>query len=158
MLRIHKIFEPELAKVTQRKAIAQIGTRERRGGVGDKDLPAVASGSHASGAVHIDADVVSARVQSRRAAFAGMHPHPHPDRRAVREGRRAERPLRGCGRSHCLYRDAENDEERIPLDPNFEPAVFERVAEDARMRFEHVLVAVGAELGLELGRALDVGE
>src|SRR5438876_552101 len=46
----------------------------------------------------------------------------------------------------------------FPVDADLDAAVFESVAEDARVRLEDILVAVGAELGLELGRALDVSE
>ena len=87
-----------------------------------------------------------------------MHPHADAHRRAVGERRRGERALRGRGGPHGLRGDWKHDEERIAFDAHLEPAVLERVAEDASVRFEHVLVAVRAKLGLELGRALDVGE
>ena len=76
----------------------------------------------------------------------------------MRKARGGQRALGGRGRPDGLRRDREDDEERVPLNADLDAAVFESVAEDARVRLEDILVAVGAELGLELGRALDVGE
>ena len=87
-----------------------------------------------------------------------MHAHAYADGRAVRKARGGQRALGGRGRPDRLRRDGEDDEERVPFDADLEAAVFESVAEDARVRLEDILIAVGAELALELGRALDVGE
>ena len=118
----------------------------------------MARGGDACRAVHVYADVVGTRIGCRGAALAGVHAHAHADSRAVRKGRGGKCALRRGGRPDGLRRDREDHKERIPLDADLDAAVFESVAEDARVRLEDILVAVGAELGLELGRALDVGE
>ena len=148
----------EFAEIAKRHPVLKLGPRERGGGRGEQHLSAVARGRHSGGAVHVEADVVRAGLGCRRPAFAGVHPHAYPHRRAVRECRGRQRPLgRGRG-AHRLRGDRKNDKERVTLDADLEPAVLERLAEDARVRFEDVLVTVGAELGLEFGRALDVRE
>ncbi len=112
----------------------------------------------ASRAIHVDADIVGSRIDTRRTAFTGVHAHAHPDGRTVREHGRRERALRGGGGSDRLHRHREHHEQGIALDPDLETAILERLAENARVRLEDVLVTVGPELVLELGRALDVGE
>src|SRR5207245_11358930 len=112
----------------------------------------------APGALHVDADVIGAGVGGRRASLARVHPHTDAHRRAVRERRRGESALRGRGRPDGFRCDWKDDEECVALDAHLEPTFFESVAQDARVRFEYVLVPVRAKLALELGRALDIGE
>src|SRR5439155_18435505 len=60
VLRLREIFQVELAEVAERDAVRELRTRERRGRIGDKDLPAVRSRGDACRAMHVDADVVRA--------------------------------------------------------------------------------------------------
>ena len=76
----------------------------------------------------------------------------------MRECRGRQSPLRCGGGPHRFRNDRKDNEERVPLDADLEPAIFECPAEQTGMHLEDVLVAVGAQLGLELRRALDVGE
>ncbi len=114
--------------------------------------------SDARRAVHVYADVVRPRVGGRGTAFAGVHPHANPDGRTVRKRGFREAALRRGRRAHGVDGNGKDHEERIALHADLESTIFEGVAEDARVRLEDILIAVGAELGLKLGRALDVRE
>ena len=158
MLRIREVLQPEFAQVPERHAIPEFRPRQGRGRIGEQHLTAVARGGNARGAVDVNTHVIGARVGGRGTTFAGVHTHPDAHRRAVRKDRRAERTLRGRGRAHRSRHDREDDEERVPIYPNLDPAVLDGLAEDPRVRLEDVLIPVRAKLVLELGRALDVGE
>src|SRR5438105_268411 len=87
-----------------------------------------------------------------------MHPHTHAHRRTVRERRSREGALRRGRSTDGQRSDGEDDEQRVTFHAHLDAAVLESVAEQARVCLEDILVAVGAEPVLELGRALDVGE
>ena len=105
-LRRGEILEAMLAEV------AQVGVQELRRRGRDEDLPAVAAGCDAGGAVDVLADV-SLLAQERR---PGMQADPDPDRtrreRLRESGRRRDRSR--CGR--------EREEERVALRIDLDPA------------------------------------
>ena len=87
-----------------------------------------------------------------------MHPHADAHRRAVREQGHGERSLRRSRGADGFRGHRKHYEQRVTVHADLDAAVLEGVAQHARVCLEDILVTVRAELVLELGRALDVGE
>ena len=146
-----------LAQIAQGDSVAGLLTGERRGRSGHEHLPAVRDVRDPRCAMNVDADVVRARLATRRGALARVHAHAHADDGLVWEARRRERALRRCRRADRGNRIVENQEQRVALDTHLS-ACGERDAERPGMSFEHLVITVGAEGVQKLRRALDVGE
>ena len=128
--------------------IAELGVDQRRGRRRDDDLAAVRGRRDPRRAVHVDADV--ALVADQRRARVQAHAHTdRPRHHGLSFGRGRER----------ARRRGERDEEGVALRVDLDAVVVgKRLAQQPAVLGERVRVLLGAELLLEPGRALDVGE
>ena len=128
---------------------------ERRGRAGEQHLAAVARVTDAGRLVDGEADVaVGANV-----GLAGVQPHAHAHLGALGPLVLGEGPLGHAGGLDRCARTAEDDEERVALRVDLDPAaVGERLAQHPVVGSEHLAVAVTAKPLEQARRALDVGE
>ena len=146
-----------VAQIAQRHARRKVTSGEHRGRSRDEHLATVGDPGDPRRAVHIDADVIRARCLAGRRPRSGVHPHPHPDDRIVREAGGRKALLRRRRRGNCLRSGREGHEQRVALDPHLVP-LGERRPQDLGVHLEHLVIPVGPERGEQLGRTFDVGE
>ena len=140
-LRLRQVLQAVLAEV------ARLGVGEISRRLGEHDLAAVRRRADAGGAVDVEADVAAA--DERR--LSRMEAHPDAD------GQSVERALPGgCGLDGVV-RAVEGVEQRVALRVHL-MARGERIPQPAPMLLELPSVLLGAELGEQARRPLDVSE
>jgi hypothetical protein len=138
-----QVLQPVLAEIAQRIRAAQIARRLR-----DEDLTAVACGSDASGAVHVDADVALVSKEW----LTGVKADPNANRAG------GERVARHSGGGERIRRLGKGNEESITLRVHLDTAMAgEGLAESAAVVAQNVRIPI-AELVQQPCRALHIGE
>ena len=144
-LRARQVLEPVLAEIAQQRRVDQKLRRRRR----DQHLPPVRDRRDARRAVDVGADV----------ALVGDVRRSGVDAHADADGRCGQTPLGGLGGCQRSSRRREGNEERVPLCIHLHPTLARKCrAHDPAVILQRVGIALGAELGQEPRRALDVGE
>jgi hypothetical protein len=151
-VEVRKHRRPE---VEQGELARQVMPDEVRGRAREQHLPTVTRVADARGLVDGEPDV----AVCSDAGLAGVQPHADAHLHVVRPVVLGERELPGGGGLERRAGAAEDDEERVALGVDLDPAnLRERRAQEAVVRREHVAVAVAAELLEQTRRALDVRE
>ncbi len=111
--------------------------------------------TNARGTVHVEAHVADSAAKR----LAGMQPHPHPQRCAIRPGALRESLLRRDSRPYCISGPRECHKEGVPLSIDLLAVPFcERIPEKAAVFLQDLSVPAVAEALEERGGPLDVGE
>ncbi len=149
-----QVLQAVLPQVPKRDTLGKAPLHQRARGIGEQDLPTVARGGDAGGAVHVDADVVVAA--ERR--LTGVHAHTDADLHALGPGVGRERTLRLRSSRYRLRCVREDHEERVSLGRDLHTlAGRERGAHQRSVVVQNPVVG-GAEALEQLRAPLDVGE
>ena len=149
------VGQRSLAVVAQPEPGRELAADQSRGRAGEQDLAAVARVADPGRLVHRETDI----PVGAHARLAGVEAHADAHLDAFRPLVPEQRPLRRRGGIDGQTGAAEDDEERVALGVDLDPAaVGEGGPQEAVVGREHVPVAVASKGREQPSRAFDIGE